>query len=52
MTKLNPIKVGIGTGFLILGVYLIFNNKQDILSVIIGIGAISLGIGLLASSQK
>jgi len=52
MAKLNPWKIGIGTGFILIGLYFVFNNKRDILSVIAGIGAIAFGVGLLASSQR
>ena len=46
---INPWKTGIGAGAIILGVYLIFTNMQDITSVIFGVIAIAFGIGLIAS---
>jgi len=49
MAGLNPLKIGTGAGATILGLYLLFNNNQNVLGVIVGVIAIALGIGLVAS---
>lgn len=49
MARIKSWKIGLGTGFVLLGVYLVFNNQRDILSSLIGITAIALGIGLIVS---
>lgn len=50
MGKVNPWKMGIGAGSMLLGVYFVFNFQQDISSVIFGIVAVAFGIGLIASN--
>ncbi len=49
MAKINPWKMGIGSGAVILGVYSLF-NLQDFLSKIFGVISIAFGIGLIASN--
>ncbi|GBE19495.1 hypothetical protein BMS3Abin17_00218 [archaeon BMS3Abin17] len=43
----DPLNIGIGTFFIILGLYLM-NKFQDSISVIGGIFCISIGIGIIA----
>lgn len=47
----NPWKTGIGAGAIILGIYLVFTNLNEITSVIFGVIAIAFGIGLIASDK-
>ncbi len=47
---MNPWKVGIGAGAILLGLYIFFNQK-NIAEVIFGVIAIAFGIGLLASEK-
>ena len=49
MAKINPWKIGIGSGAVIFGVYSFF-NFQDFLIKIFGVIFIAVGIGLLASN--
>jgi multisubunit Na+/H+ antiporter MnhG subunit len=49
MARLNPWKVGFGSGLLLLGIYLVFSNLQNMSVVFIGLVAMAVGIGLLAS---
>ena len=48
--SMNPWKIGIGTGSILLGIYYFF-NQNSIIDVIIGVIAIAFGIGLLASEK-
>ncbi len=48
----NPWRIGGGIGAMLFGVYLVFQFKQDIIISILGIIAISLGIGIVASDLK
>jgi multisubunit Na+/H+ antiporter MnhC subunit len=47
----NAWKIGVGSGATILGVYVLFTQK-DIVSVIFGVIAIGFGIGLFASASR
>lgn len=49
MTKINPWKIGIGSGAVILGIYFLF-NFQDFPSKFFGVISIAFGIGLIASN--
>ena len=49
MGKPNPWKIGIGTGAILLGIYLVFNQKNSI-GIIIGLAVIAFGVGLIASN--
>lgn len=49
MGKVNPWKIGIGTGAVILGLYFLF-GQFDSVSKIFGIIVIAFGIGLIASN--
>lgn len=46
---INPIKMGSGAGFMILGLYLINLNTSSLFYVIPGIILISVGIGIITS---
>jgi len=48
----SAIKLGAGSGFIILGLYLINKFIQDTVSVIGGIICISIGIGIISSSKN
>ena len=50
MAKLNPWKVGIGVGALLLGAYLSLTSQGNIIEVIVGIGIAAFGIALIASN--
>jgi len=50
MAKLNPWKIGIGSGSILLGLYIFF-NQNNIFEVIFGVVAIAFGLGLLASAR-
>jgi len=50
MEKSSSIKIGIGAGAVLLGLYLILSNLQNTISVIGGIIIAAFGIGLLASN--
>jgi len=49
MRKQSPWKIGIGTGLILFGLYLVFNLKE-LAGNIIGFVAIAFGIGLIASN--
>ena len=49
MAKINPWKIGIGTGAILLGAYISLNFKDNIPSVIIGIAIAAFGVALIAS---
>lgn len=44
--------IGVGAGFILLGVYTIFSYQQEILISVIGIILIALGLGIIASDRK
>ena len=46
----NPWKIGVGAGSILLGLYIFF-NQNNIIEVIFGVIAIGFGIGLLASDR-
>ncbi len=50
MAKLHPLKIGLGSFFTILGLYLTFGFKDGIDYTIGGIFFIALGLGILASN--
>ncbi len=50
MAKTNPLKIGGGTMFILLGIYVSLSNISDTVSVIGGFFLIALGIGILASN--
>lgn len=50
MGKINPWKIGIGTGAILLGLYFVFNFGNEVATVIFGFIAIAFGIGLIASN--
>ena len=47
----NAWKIGVGSGALVLGIYLLFENS-DIWSIVGGVFSIALGFGLFASELK
>lgn len=50
MARINPLKIGLGTFFTLLGLYLVFGFENNVASVLVGIFSIALGIGLIASN--
>jgi len=50
MAKINPLKISLGSFFTLLGLYLVFNNRENFISAILGFVAIALGIGLIVSN--
>lgn len=51
MAKINPLKIGFGSFFTLLGLYLVFGFGGEVISVLGGIFCIALGIGILASNR-
>lgn len=49
MKRNSPLKIGVGSGLILLGVYLLFSQKE-ILGIASSIVSIAVGIGLVASS--
>ncbi len=49
MVKLKPWKIGVGTGAILFGLYLAFNQKNFIATVV-GFILIATGISLIASN--
>lgn len=47
MAKMNPLKIGFGAGFILLGTYLLF-NKLELIIDILGIISIAIGLSLIA----
>ncbi len=50
MARLNALKIGIGTGAILLGAYTALNFKDNIIYVVIGIVLAAFGVALIASS--
>ena len=50
MAKINPWKIGIGTGAILLGAYTALTFKNSFLYVLIGIALAAFGVALIASS--
>jgi len=46
----NPWKMGVGSGSILLGIYLVFKYQESAPSIIFGIIAIAFGIGLISSN--
>lgn len=50
MAKLNPVKIGAGTGFTLLGTYVSLNFSDNMLAVVAGIVFVAVGVSLVFSS--
>ncbi len=47
----NAWKIGTGAGAILLGIYILFNNQNNIINSIFGVIAVAFGLGLLANEK-
>ncbi len=52
MGEINPLKIGVGVGAMLIGAYIALGSAGTFIEVIIGIAISAFGVSLIASSQK